>query len=87
MEKYHDIKNIQFIDDEMKITIDGEEYTFQLSKISMYLINANKAERENYHISASGYGINWPGIDEDLSVDGLLGIKHKSHFNERKIAS
>ena len=24
----------------------------------------------------SGYGIHWPLIDEDLSIDGLLGIVH-----------
>jgi len=25
---------------------------------------------------STGYGIHWPDIDEDLSIDGLIGIKH-----------
>ncbi|RYX81481.1 DUF2442 domain-containing protein, partial [bacterium] len=29
-------------------------------------------EREMYRISSSGYGIHWPLIDEDLSVNGIL---------------
>jgi hypothetical protein len=30
-----------------------------------------------YEISPSGYGIRWPLIDEDLSIDGLLGVRHQ----------
>ncbi len=26
--------------------------------------------------SPSGYGICWPDLDEDISIDGLLGVKH-----------
>jgi len=29
-----------------------------------------------YEFSPSGYGIHWPLIDEDISMDGLLGIAH-----------
>jgi hypothetical protein len=29
-------------------------------------------ELTNFQISPSGYGIHWPDIDEDLSVEGLL---------------
>jgi len=35
------------------------------------------AESAAYEISPSGYGIHWPLIDEDLSIDGLLGVKHR----------
>jgi hypothetical protein len=27
--------------------------------------------KNNYILSPSGYGIHWPDIDEDLSIDGL----------------
>jgi hypothetical protein len=30
------------------------------------------AERANYEISGAGYGIHWPDLDEDISVEGLL---------------
>jgi len=33
-------------------------------------------------VSPSGYGIHWPELDEDLSVDGLIGIRHQSPFGE-----
>ena len=30
------------------------------------------AERANCRVSGAGYGIHWPDLDEDLSVEGLL---------------
>ena len=48
----------------------------RLSEISLALRKASVEERNMYEISPSGYGIHWPLIDEDLSIDGLLGIVH-----------
>jgi hypothetical protein len=36
------------------------------------LLDATAAQRRNWKISAAGYGIHWPDIDEDLSTEGLL---------------
>ncbi|HVP42317.1 MAG TPA: DUF2442 domain-containing protein [Terriglobales bacterium] len=36
------------------------------------LLNASARQRRQWRISAGGYGIHWPEIDEDLSVEGLL---------------
>jgi hypothetical protein len=36
------------------------------------LRDATPEERQNWQISGSGRGIWWPGIDEDLSVTGIL---------------
>jgi hypothetical protein len=36
------------------------------------LANAKSEERADWRISAGGYGIHWPQIDEDLSTEGLL---------------
>jgi hypothetical protein len=36
------------------------------------LLNATPAQRANWKISAGGYGIHWPDVDEDLSTEGLL---------------
>ena len=41
------------------------------------LLNASEEDRGKYEISPSGYGIHWPALDEDLSIDGLLGIVHE----------
>jgi hypothetical protein len=74
--KVHIVEGLTFSKDFMKIKIDGKLFKFELGKISDRLLKANKNEREKFTISPSGYGINWPLIDEDLSVDGLLKIEH-----------
>ena len=76
MKKYHDVRDLQFHDGEMVVTIDGQKRRFALSEISPALEKASVEARNMYEISPSGYGIHWPLIDEDLSIDGLLGIVH-----------
>ena len=36
------------------------------------LLNAASEDRENWQLAGGGFGIHWPTLDEDLSVDGLL---------------
>jgi hypothetical protein len=36
------------------------------------LLHATAEQRGNWKIAGGGYGIHWPDIDEDLSVEGLL---------------
>ena len=36
------------------------------------LANAKPEERAKWEKCGGGYGIHWPGIDEDLSTEGLL---------------
>jgi hypothetical protein len=36
------------------------------------LLHATSMERENWEIAGAVYGLHWPDIDEDLSVEGLL---------------
>ena len=76
MKAYHKIRDIRFEDDVLFLVIDGIEHRFYVPDISTRLKNASILERQKYEISPSGYGIHWPLIDEDLSIDGLLGIKH-----------
>ena len=77
MTKYHSVEHISFTNDNMKLKVDGKEYSFPLPDVSERLAKASKIERETYEISPSGYGIHWPLIDEDLSVDGLIGSTHQ----------
>jgi len=74
MNKHHDIKNIQFDGDVFEITVDGTTRRFELQQISLLLHQASEAEREIFEVSPSGYGIHWPLLDEDISIDALLGI-------------
>lgn len=76
MKKYHEIEKVTFVEGSLFLKVDGKEYTFQLINISKKLADASPIEREKYEISPSGYGMHWPLIDEDLSIDGLIGIKH-----------
>lgn len=78
MKVIHKIQKIYFSGSQMKMRVDGKEIVINLTKTSQRLLKASKKERETYKISPSGYGIHWPLIDEDLSVDALLGIKHPS---------
>ena len=85
MKKYHDICALKFENGFLVITIDGEPKRFQLNKISPVLEKASKEERNNFEFSPSGYGIHWPLLDEDISIDGLLGIVHAPQW-KKKIA-
>ena len=76
MKAYHEIKNLHFSGEYMVLTIDGNQKKFRIKEISPALERASQDERNVYEISPSGYGIHWSLIDEDISIDGLLGILH-----------
>jgi hypothetical protein len=87
MKAHHKIDYIKIFSDNMAIGIDGNDFSFNLTDISSRLAKASLSKLENYVISASGYGISWPSIEEDISIDGLLGIKHEPDFKKRKVVS
>jgi hypothetical protein len=76
MKMNHNIKNLRFEGDNLLLTIDGEEKSFSLHIISSVLDKATDREKNTFEISPSGYGIHWPLLDEDISIDGLIGITH-----------
>jgi len=76
MKKYHQIKNIQLERGNLYLNIDGKDLKVGLKSISPKLANANNKEQSEFEVSPSGYGIHWPLIDEDISIDGLLGVSH-----------
>ena len=68
----HNIQDISFDKETMSLKIDGKLIKVALDKISSKLKAANDFQRQFFKVSPSGYGIHWPLIDEDLSVDSLL---------------
>ncbi len=76
MKKHHEVVSIHFSDTHMILDVDGAQHEFVIAEISPLLEKATSQERNTFQISPSGYGIHWPMLDEDLSIDGLLGIKH-----------
>ena len=75
----HTIDSVKFFDDSI--------FIFKLTEISSLLSKALKSELENYIVSPAGYGISWPSLDKDLSIDGRPGRKHKPDFQKRRIIS
>ena len=78
------VGKISFSGTQMTLEVDSRQVTVDLRKVSPRLAAASAQQRMKYEVSPSGYGIYWPELDEDLSVDGLLGIKHapKTKFAE-----
>ena len=36
------------------------------------LLNASESQRGHWEKCGGGFGVHWPGLDEDLSTEGLL---------------
>lgn len=68
----HNIQAITFDQNFIFLQIDAKQVKVSLANISPKLKVANDFQRQFYKVSPSGYGIHWPLIDEDLSVDALL---------------
>jgi hypothetical protein len=77
MNTVHNVSSVKIVQDKLVVQIDGTKREFLLSDISSALAGATAEERNTLEVSASGYGIHWPLLDEDLSIDGLLGIEHR----------
>jgi hypothetical protein len=56
------------------IRVDLADGRAILAPLAWYprLLEASPAERANWEVAGGGFGIHWPSIDEDLSVEGLL---------------
>jgi Protein of unknown function (DUF2442) len=60
--------------DEDALTVDLADGRTLGTPLAWYprLLHATPEQRHNFVISGAGYGIHWPDIDEDLSVQGML---------------
>jgi hypothetical protein len=74
MNKRHTVQSLDFEGAWMVLTVDNQTVRLPIHQTSSRLANASEAERKIYQVSPSGYGIHWPTIDEDLSIDGLLRL-------------
>ena len=50
-------------------------------------MGASPAQRANWELAGAGYGMHWPDLDEDLSMEGLLRGVPAVGALERKIGS
>ncbi|MFO1429309.1 MAG: DUF2442 domain-containing protein [Candidatus Competibacteraceae bacterium] len=65
------------------LTIAGEPMTFSLANLSLRLATASEEEKNIFEVSPSRYGIHWPLLDEEIAIDGLLGIVHRPSRKQR----
>ncbi len=78
--KTQKISSVGFEGEFMIIQSEGQTYKWKITEISKRLSKASDSERNNFQISPSGYGIHWPLIDEDLSLNGLLSTWKQKHL-------
>lgn len=83
MMKYHDVQSVDVRNGMLIMIVDGISISKSLKDISPLLANATVVEQSKFEVSLSGYGIHWPLVDEDISIDGLLGISHHRKQQER----
>lgn len=87
MKRYHHIQKIAFLGDTMILTVDSKEHRIDLNQVSRKLLAATTAQRNGFEYDSFGYGIHWPALEEDLSVDALIGVSHKYVCPETLISS
>lgn len=77
-EKAHEVQEVSIAGTVLRLRVDGRLYDVDLAQHSKRLARATPEQRARLEVSPSGYGLHWPELDEDLSIDGLIGITHSS---------
>jgi hypothetical protein len=66
------VKDVRFTEDSLVVDLaDGRTISVPIAWYPR-LFSATPEQRGNWQLSGAGYGIHWPDVDEDLSVEGLL---------------
>jgi Protein of unknown function (DUF2442) len=64
--------SVEVSEDELTVElVDGRTIIVPLAWYPR-LLHATPAQRANWQIAGAGFGIHWPNVDEDLSVEDLL---------------
>ncbi|SMH52720.1 DUF2442 domain-containing protein [Azospirillum agricola] len=69
-----DLRIKSVVCDEHRLTVelmDGRSIAVPLAWYPR-LFDATSKQRGHWELAGGGYGIHWPDLDEDLSVEGLL---------------
>lgn len=77
MKKIHEITSVFFENENIIIEVDGQIVKLKIEQLSKKIALANETDKNNFYISPSGYGIHWPTLDEDLSINGLFNLISK----------
>jgi len=72
VKKYHNVANVHFEKHHLLVRVDGRDYRIDLRQHSKKLASTDERTKMNFELSPSGYGIHWPELNEDLSIDGMI---------------
>ncbi len=72
IETKHRVRIVSVDDNKLTLEIDGKIVSAEWKELSARLAEAPRVARESIVDSAAGYGLHWPLVDEDLSIDGIL---------------
>ena len=71
---------VECSDDELRVSLtDGRWLSVPIVWFPR-LAHASASERANYELLGDGEGIHWPGVDEDISVAGLIAGQPSVEF-------
>lgn len=66
------VMDVRITEDALTVELsDGRSVSAPLAWFPR-LLHASTKERKHWHLLGSGHGIHWTGLDEDISVEGLL---------------
>lgn len=66
--------NVEFVDSSIRLILaDGREISAPLAWFPR-LRDASDAQRADWRLVGRGEGVHWPDLDEDVSVNALLGL-------------
>lgn len=79
------VKNVYFTEKTLSVDLmDGHTITVPLA-LYPSLLHATKEQLSNWEVCGGGFGIHWPDLDEDLSIEGLLkGLPASSKSSVRR---
>ena len=73
---------VAITEDELAVELaDGRRFMVPLAWYPR-LLNASKAERDNWQLLGDGYAIEWPDLDEHIGIEGLLAGRHSGESPE-----
>ncbi|MFP4067914.1 MAG: DUF2442 domain-containing protein [Spirochaetaceae bacterium] len=72
IETTHQVKIVTVNENVLTLEVDGKTVSARWEQLSRRLADAPQVARESIEISSAGYGLHWPLVDEDLSIDGIL---------------
>ena len=78
---------LEFSGDSVRVMLaDGREISAPLARFPR-LRDASDAQRANWRLIGHGEGVYWPDLDEDVSVNALLGLPTEARGRKETLSA